>query len=500
MALVADPPRTVKQRALRQDAEQKETQTINMEKHPTTTNETLQETLGSYERENPARFHMPGHKGRGLSGFWREELPLWDVTELSNTDNLHAPHGAIATAQANMAQAYGVKSSFFVVNGATNAVQAMIFALNEEDKLLLARDCHRSAVSGAALRGIETCYLSPRYEEARGLLGMVTPEDLDLALTQTGATAVLITTPNAYGFCADVAGLAQTAHRHGALLLIDGAHGAHYPFSEALPRALGGYADLFAHSQHKTMDALTQAASLHLGECRITIEQLRRALAMTETTSPSYLLMASLDWSVYMAKRRDWYGQVTRCLALEEKIEAIAGLKVFHDPIGIGVYERDRTRLVIDVTGRGYTGYEAQAILEQNNIYLEMADTRRLVLITTPNDEPIWYEMLLQTLAALPERKPRKQKATGEAIRFAANEQRMSIRKATFARTQTLPLAKAQGCIAAEPIGIYPPGIALVMPGEMIDRRAIDYLLAQEQEGGALFGIYEGSVFVVDER
>ena len=469
-----------------------------MDKHPETTTQTLQETLGAYERENPARFHMPGHKGRGLSGFWREELQLWDVTELSNTDNLHAPAGAIAAAEAGMAQAYGAKASFFVVNGGTNAVQAMILALGDEDKLLLARDCHRCAISGAALRGIETCYISPRYDETRGLLGMVTPEDLDRALAETGATAVLITSPNVYGFCADVAGLREAAHRHGALLLVDGAQGAHYPFSEALPSGLGGVADVFVHSQHKTMDALTQAASLHLSECRITPEQIRRALAMTETTSPSYLLMASLDWSVYMAKRRDWTGQVARCIALEKKIEAIEGLRVFHDPVGIGVCERDRTRVVIDVTGRGYSGYEAQAILETHNIYLEMADARRLVLITTPNDEPVWFEKLLETLAAMPKRKAVSAKSAGEEIRFTANEQRMTIRAATFAKTRLVPLCEAEGAISAEAVGIYPPGIALVMPGEVFDRRAIDYLTAQEKNGGAIFGIYDGNVFVVE--
>ena len=353
---------------------------------PPRKNETLQETLGAFDRDLQARFHMPGHKGRGLSGFWRKELQQWDVTELSVTDNLHAPSGAIDAAQKDMARAYGAKASFFVVNGGTNAVQAMILALGEEDKLLLARDCHKSAISGAALRGIETCYVSPRYDEARGLLGMVTPEDLDRAFEETGATAALVTSPNAYGFCADVAGLSEAAHKHGALLLIDAAHGAHYPFSDALPRGLSGYADIFVHSQHKTMDALTQAASLHLCECRIAPERLRRALAMTETTSPSYLLMASLDWSVYMAQRRDWKGLVARCMALERTIEAIPGFSVLHDPVGIGVFERDRTRLVIDVTGRGYSGYEAQAALEQRNIFIEMADARRLILITSPND------------------------------------------------------------------------------------------------------------------
>jgi arginine/lysine/ornithine decarboxylase len=471
-----------------------------MDKPRNGTTDTLQETLGAYERENCARFHMPGHKGRGLAGFWRDELPLWDVTELDMTDNLHAPHGAIDTAQKSMAKVYGAKASFFVVNGSTNAVQAMILALDDTDSLLLARDCHHAAVSGAALRGIPTSYLSPRYDSARGLFGMVTPEELDSALEQTKATGALITTPNVYGCCADVYGLAEAAHRHGALLLIDGAHGAHFPFSEALPQSLGGIADLFAHSQHKTMDALTQAASLHLCECRISEERVRRALAMTETTSPSYLLMASLDWSVYMAQRRDWTGQVRLCIALEKTIESIDGLTTLQETIGFGVLERDRTRLVIDVTGRGLTGYEAQKSLEQSGIYIEMADALRLVLITTPNDDPAWYERLLDALYALPKIKKVASKPKIEEISFEANRQRTGIRKATFAASELIPLRAAQGRVASEPIGIYPPGIAVVMPGEKINRRAIDYLNAQERSGAALFGVRQGYVFVLKDN
>jgi len=467
-----------------------------MDENKIKTDETLQEALGAYERKNAARFHMPGHKGIGLAGFWRPELALWDVTELHNTDNLHAPTGAIANAEKQMAQAYGAEASFFVVNGATNAVQAMIFALSEEDKLLLSRDCHRSAVNGAALRGIETYYISPEYDAESGLLGMVTPEALDYALAQTGATAALITSPNAYGFCADIGGLAKAAHKHGALLLIDGAHGAHYPFSEALPQALGGIADLFAHSQHKTMDALTQAASLHLGHCRITEEQVRRALALTETTSPSYLLMASLDWSVYMAKRRDWTGQVARCIALEKQIAMIDGLHMPREPIGMGVLERDRTRLVIDVTGRGYTGYDAQVHLEEDGIFIEMADARRLVLITTPNDEISWYDRLLDSLSRMERRKPLSSRSVQVSTMQQHSEPRATIREATFAASESIVLKSATGRVAAEPVGIYPPGIALVMPGEVFAQDAIDYLLTEEENGGELFGVRNGCVFV----
>ena len=294
--------------------------------------------------------------------------------------------------------------------------------------------------------------------------------------------------------------LARTAHAHGALLLVDAAHGAHFPFSDALPKELGGIADLFAHSQHKTMDALTQAASLHLGECRIGEEQVRRALALVETTSPSYLLMASLDWSVFMARRRNWTAQVARCKALETRIEAIEGLKLFHDPVGSGVLERDRTRLVIDVSGRGLSGYEAEAYLEKKKIYIEMADARRLVLITTPSDEPEWYERLLNALAALPIRQNDSETDEEDEPYTETPARRMTIRDATFARTELLALADAAGHTAAETVGVYPPGVALIMPGEVFSERAVRYLLRQEALGGTLFGVRSGSVFVTAER
>jgi len=468
-------------------------------KRATTEPESLQEALGAYEDADCARFHMPGHKGRGMAGFWRDGLIKWDVTELSNTDNLHNPSGAILAAEREMAAAYGTRASFFVVNGSTNAVQAMILALSDDDTLLLARDCHRCAVSGAALRGIETDYILPRYDEKTALPGMVAPDDLERELTRTHASAVLITSPNAYGFCADINGLADVCHRHGALLLVDGAHGAHFPFSDALPDGLGGYADLFSHSQHKTMDALTQAASLHLGDCRISIEQVRRALAMTETTSPSYLLMASLSWSVFMAARRDWTRQAERMTALKERIEALGGFLLPHDPVGHGVYDRDKTRLVIDVTGRGRSGYEAQAHLEANGIYIEMADLRRLVLITSPNDDERWYKRLLDALTSLPFGPPDAYAEDG-AMPAQQPETVLSLREAAFADAERVPLDAVVGRIAAEPVGVYPPGISLLMPGERIAKDAVLYLQKQQELGGALFGIREGNVFVVKEK
>ena len=467
-----------------------------MEKPETIKRETLPEALGAYAALKPARFHMPGHKARGMGGFWRDELIGWDVTELSGTDNLHAPSGAILRAQEQLARAYGAAHSYMSVNGSTAAVQAMLLSLEPNDVLLLSRDAHRAAVTGAALAGLNTHFIAPAYDAENELYGMVTPEDLDAALTDTGATAVLLTSPNYLGLCADLAALSRCAKAHGALLLVDAAHGAHFPFSGALPAGAAGSADIWAHSQHKTLNALTQAASLHLSDCRIPPARVLRALAMVETTSPSYLLMASIDWSVHMAKRQDWTAQVRRCAALEQEIAAMPGLSVLPARMGAGIAARDRTRLVVDVSGRGLSGYEAQAMLEQEGIFIEMADARRLVLITTPSDDPSWYPRLTEALSRLP-RARRRQKPLPPV--YAQGAARLPIREAMFQGQQSVALDEAVGRIAGEPFGIYPPGVAACMPGEEITLPLVEGLRLAGENGAAFFGIREGCVSVVED-
>ncbi len=293
---------------------------------------TLPRILGDFAQGDVARFHMPGHKGRGLGRFLPPEAARCDVTELSMTDNLHAPEGCIADTQLAVARAYGARASFLLVNGSTAALQAMLLSLEPDDRLLLYRDCHRSAISAAALAGVETVLETPGFDEAAGLFAMPDADALSAALARTGATAVLITSPNAYGYCADLPALSAAAHAHGALLLVDAAHGAHFPFCDALPPGAAGFADLWGHSQHKTLNALTQAATLHLGDCRIPPERVQRALSLLQTTSPSYLLMSSIDWAVFMAARDDWRAHIRRCEALRREIGAIAGLSAAPAP------------------------------------------------------------------------------------------------------------------------------------------------------------------------
>ena len=457
---------------------------------------TLPRILGDFAQGDVARFHMPGHKGRGLGRFLPPEAARCDVTELSMTDNLHAPEGCIADTQLAVARAYGARASFLLVNGSTAALQAMLLSLEPDDRLLLYRDCHRSAISAAALAGVETVLETPGFDETAGLFAMPDADALSAALARTGATAVLITSPNAYGYCADLPALSAAAHAHGALLLVDAAHGAHFPFCDALPPGAAGFADLWGHSQHKTLNALTQAATLHLGDCRIPPERVQRALSLLQTTSPSYLLMASIDWSVFMAARDDWRAHIRRCEALRREIGAIAGLSAAPAPLR-GAVACDPTRLVVDVSARNITGFAAMQALEHSGIFVEMADLTRLVLITSPVDDPAWYPRLTEALAALPYGRAGAAPAA-QAAPPAPAARRMPIREASLARAAWVPLSRAAGRIAGETVGLYPPGVALCAPGEEISQAQVDALLGAQRAGASLFGVRAGRVCVVD--
>ena len=439
---------------------------------------------------------MPGHKGRGMAGFMRPELAQWDITELSFSDNLHSPNTIIADAQGAYAQCYGAAHSFFLVNGATAGILAMLLSLPEGSRVLLGRDCHRSAISGIALGGLECRFVQPEYEKTFGLWGCVTPESLERALVEEAVDAVLVTSPNYYGLCADIPALSRIAHAHGALLFVDAAHGAHFPFSDMLPPTPAGDADAWVNSVHKTMNALGQAAVLHVdkGMDGYAVQQ---ALSMVQTSSPSYLLLASLDWALYTASRpRCWTQACNVCYTLKQSIDGLLGLSVLPQSVvgSAGIAHLDPTRITVDVSRRGITGFAAQRALEERNVYVEFSDVRRVTCICTPADDPVWYEMLLDGLCTLPygTELPPQMPAQYPAVTRA-----MPVCEAVRAQKEALPLAACAGKIAADSVGVYPPGIPLWTPGERISEEAVAFLQAQQALGAELFGVQENHVIVV---
>lgn len=457
---------------------------------------TLPETLGEYARREPARFHMPGHKGQDVPFAGR--LAGWDITELDGTDDLAGPAGVIAQTEQSYAEAYGARASLLLVGGSTAGLNAMALSLGEGKRVLLGRDCHKSALSALALAGHEADFLPPAYDEANGIVGMLTPEQVDAALRERPADAVLLTSPNYFGMCADVAGIADAAHAHGALLLVDGAHGAHFPFSPRLPGFPAGKVDMWCVSCHKTLAAFTQSAALHLGACcPYDVAHVRRMRNMVQSSSPSYLLMVSLDRALHLARTVGYEKHLDRVEILRARIGRVNGLRVLGaECLGHGIAALDPTRIVIDVTERGVDGRLADAALSEAGVVCEMSDAYRVVLITTPQDPDEWYDRLIDSLTHLPYG---TEPPVKEPPFLPVGRRACSLRRAMLAPTESLLLSDAVGRAAAGAAGVYPPGLAALVPGERIESAAAEYLLRQQAKGFSLFGVEGGRIGCIRE-
>ncbi len=443
---------------------------------------TLPEVLGDYAKRDMARFHMPGHKGFGIP--MAEPLCAWDITELPDTDNLHMPLGAIQKTQEAYAEAFGARDCFLLINGSTAGVLAMLLSIGANKRVLLARNAHRSAVSGAVLAGHELSFVYPEP------CGVVSAAEIDSALCTQSADAVLIVSPDPYGRCADLVSIAETVHRHGALLFVDAAHGAHFPFGKTLPDLCPEQVDLFCVSAHKTLCAFTQSALLFTGvHCPYEKAHIQNMLSLIQSTSPSYPLMASLDWALHSA--RDWDEHVAFMQKQRKRLACANGIHIpeAENTVGKqGVFALDPTRLVINVNERGIGAQEAYADLFKRGVAAEMADRENIVFITTPRDPRAWYDRLYDAICTLPYGihlqdmrpvPPRAEKAV------------LSAREAMLSSSCTLPLGKSQGHIAANAVGVYPPGVAVLIPGEPVTEEILRYLLEAADCGETLFGLEE---------
>jgi arginine/lysine/ornithine decarboxylase len=448
--------------------------------------------LKAYARKSRARFHMPGHKGKA-----KVLRAGGDITEIAGADNLHDPEGAIARSQGLYAAAAGAGHSFLLVNGGTAGVLAMLMHAGRCRKILIGRDCHRSAVSALVLSGAEPVWIGVPFDEGQGIQGCVLAEDAARCIdAHPDAAAILLTRPNYYGLCCDLEGISKTAHEKGMLVLADEAHGAHFPFHPGMPGSAGLLgADLWVQSTHKTLPALTQTAVLHTG-ANIDPGQVQSLLAMLQTSSPSYPLLASIE-NARAVMERDGRRFTERTLDLiDHFLDDIAGLKgiVPMDWQRIpGAAAKDPLRLVLDVSGRGLTGYEAARIISQKGIEAEMADMRRMVLICTASDSAQSFRRLKKALAEL----PIKNSAQVPEPPPALPERTMSPRDAFFSRTEWLPLADCAARPAAAPVGAYPPGTPSFVPGEIIDAAGLEHLLWEREQGAGLFGLKQGMARVV---
>lgn len=434
------------------------------------------------------RFHMPGHKGC-LPGAFSEIAPL-DVTELAFSDNLYMPQTILAQAQALFAEACGSKGSYMVTDGASAAIAIMLgAAAGWGGKVLCTRNIHRSVTDACVLWNIQPVFI-PSETDANGLLLPLRPETAEKYFQENpDVTALLVTSPDYYGKTAQMEKIAEVTHAAGKLFLVDEAHGAHLPYFEGLlPKSAGACGgDLWVHSMHKTMGALTQAALLHCNSTALK-DRIEALLPLCCTSSPSYPIMASMDLSrAFYASELNNEAFLGKILSLRERIAAIQGLALLPQN------EIDITRLTIDVSLR-CGGTAADRFLAGKGIMVEMSDPRHIVLILTPYDRD--YHSLVQALEQLPfDPIPAKDIPLPHLPAT-----RLCPRDAFFSQWDWLPLQKAKGRISAGSIGVYPPGIPVFCGGEEMDEAGIQYLLTMQEQGCALFGCKSGLCAVVKDQ
>lgn len=450
------------------------------------------------EYSGTIRFHMPGHRGSDLAPPELVELIgkaaiAADVTGVPGLDDLHQPTGVLREAQALLAQAFGASESHFIVNGTSGAVHAMVLScVRPGRRLLIPRNIHKSILSGIILSGATPAFCTPEYDEYLGIAMGVPPEHLEACLRRyDDIDAVLLVNPTYYGVTTDLARICQAAHSSGATMLVDEAHGPHFRFHQAFPApALECGADMCAHGMHKILGSLTQSSILHIRGERVERWRVRAALRVIQSTSPSYLLMASLD-----AARKQMVtngkGLLERALqmarTLRNEVNEIQGLVCFGREIlgRPGVTDLDETKVTVTVKELGITGYQAEDYLRRKfNIQAEMSDLFNVLFIVSFANTEQDIKRLIEALKALArEAKGMSSKQVRGILKQASTivlppepEFRMSPREAFFAQTERVPLEKAVGRISAETVTCYPPGIPILYPGEVISPTEADYL------------------------
>jgi arginine/lysine/ornithine decarboxylase len=435
---------------------------------------------------------MPGHKFDAtllpeLTAFFGEGVVMGDLNEaIPSIDYLHAATGTLVKAQQLAAAAVGADHTFFLVNGSTVGNQAMLMAVARDgQKVIIPRAAHRSVYAGLILSGATPIYVTPRYHPQVGFPLAVEVRAVQEKLAEhPDALAVQVTSPNYYGYLSDVGVLVGLAHTHDIPLLVDEAHGAHLPYHPELPRsAVSHGADLVVQSAHKTLGALTQAAWLHLIGKRVPLPMLQYVVAILQSSSPSVLLTGSLD----VARRQavlHGHQLLDRALQLaqqaREAIRQIPGLWCYGEELvgEYGIAAHDPTKLVIRVTDTGLTGKEFAAELwSRFNITVEFADPWQVICSITMADTAPKIDRLVSALRDIA-REHHGAAPTDriELISPPLPQLALNPRQATFSPSKAIPLSEAIGKVCAEQVMPYPPGIPLLMPGEVIDAAMVDYL------------------------
>ncbi|ONK72834.1 uncharacterized protein A4U43_C04F23710 [Asparagus officinalis] len=470
----------------------------------------LVDALKSCSGQDVACFHFPGHnRGKAappsLSHLTSLKPFLHDLPELPELDDLFSPKGVILNAQKQAAELFGASDTWFLVGGTTCGIQASIMATcSPGETLILSRNSHISATSSLILSGAIPKYIVPEYNSQWDIAGGITPSQVenalkDLEVVGEKAAAVLITSPTYHGICSNLREIAELCHVWGVPLIVDEAHGAHFRFHNSLPStALEQGADLAVQSTHKVLSSLTQSSMLHSSGSLVDKERVSKCLQMLQSSSPSYLLLASLDAArAQLSENPDTIFDKAMDLAVEarHKLSMIQGVSLLDLSSFVSDFPSiDPLRITLGVSQLGISGYTADEILSQEaQVICELVGSRSLTfainLGTCRKD--------IQRLALATEH---LSTAYCQKIELGNNSKGglyehfneitfgLSPREAFFAKKRKVAISESTGQVCGELISSYPPGIPVLIPGEIITEKTLSYLLNVKRMGAAISG------------
>lgn len=459
----------------------------------------LYEALLSYKENRIVSFDVPGHKqGKGnsqLTEFLGKQCMSVDVNSMKPLDNLCHPVSVIKDAEALAAKAFSAEHAFFMVNGTSSAVQAMVMSVCKSgDKIIMPRNVHRSSINALIVCGAIPVYVDPGLNKQLGIpLGMSISNVKKAIAENPDAKAIIVNNPTYYGVCSNLREIVKLAHSAGMKVLVDEAHGTHFYFGDYMPlSAMSVGADMAAVSMHKTGGSLTQSSLLLLGK-GINEGYVRQIINLTQTTSASYLLMSSLDISrrnLALNGKKIFENVTTLANYGRNEINKLGGLYAFSRELidGDTIFDFDPTKLSIHTRDIGLAGIEVYDILrDKYEIQIEFGDIGNILAIISVGDRILEVERLV---AALSEIKRLYSKPSTGLLdhEYIKPHVVCTPQKAFYGEKVQLPLAKTEGRVCGEFVMCYPPGIPILAPGELVTKDALDYIIYAKEKGATLLG------------
>ena len=481
--------------------------------------ELLINRLAAYARSDMYPFHMPGHKRRTgpEDSFMNSCVDSFtnpfavDITEIEGFDNLHHPEGILKDSMKWAADVYGADQTYYMINGSTGGILAAVCgSVPRGGRILVSRNCHKSVYHGICLNQLKTSYVYPQEIEGLGIQGGITAEDVDRMLNRYMDTqAVLIVCPTYDGIVSDIEAIARIVHRAGLPLIVDEAHGAHFRYDAMFPvSALDLGADVVIQSVHKTLPSLTQTALLHIkcnrpdGGCYADRERIDRYIHMVQSSSPSYVLMASIENSIYQMEQTDTAPYGKQLHRLRRRLGQMRHLRLADTGLigQAGIRDLDISKIVVSTRGTclypavdgltGFTGAHLDDILRREyHLEMEMCGADYVTAITTVMDSGEGLERLGDALTRIDSQltdagyKPDGRSGNQKSVYSMRCDTAMSMGEAMEEKMASVGLEDSAGCISGEFVYIYPPGIPIVAPGEWISRPILEVILEYRDKG-----------------